>query len=100
MESLLVSHCLLLLLAFSYCLSGPIELLHVSPFLLQFMEMLHISNCLPWLLDFSPGSMDSLHVSNCFLSLLAFSHILSFPMELLHFSQCLSFVLAVSCCLS
>ena len=64
------------------------------------MEILHISRCLPWLLAFSPGSIELLHVSNCFVSLLAFSHILSCPMELLHFSQCLSLVLDVSCCLS
>ena len=57
MELLHVSHCLVLLLAYSHYLSDPMELLHVynflwllmaiSHYLSSPMELLHVFHCLP-----------------------------------------------------
>ena len=91
----------------SHCLSCPIELLHIS-------------NCLRWLLSVSyslHGNMEWLHVFHWLPWLLAFAHfhyqchgfaaclslsssVLSDSMELLHDSHCLPWFLAVSYSLS
>ena len=66
------------------------------------IELLHVSLCLPWLLDFYHclyGPMELLHVSHCLPWLLAVTHCLSDPMELLYVSHCFSLLLALSHCL-
>ena len=99
MEFMHVSNCLLLLLAVSLCLSGPIKLLHVFHFLFHFHG---IATCFSMSLNVDgslshclSGPMELLHVSHC-LSLLAFSHSLS---EFHGVAKCVSLSAIVACSL-
>ena len=63
------------------------------------MELMHVSNCLSWLLAVShrlSGPMELLHASNCLPWLLVVSHCLGGPMEWLHVSYWLPWMMAVT----
>ena len=106
--SLTVSHCCLLSLTIH---SGPwscyisLTFPH-SCFLSQTVSLVLRSCCISltvylffWLyLTESPSAIELLHVSNCLTWLLAVSHCISGLMELLHVSPCLLLLLAVSHC--
>ena len=107
MEFFHVSHCLLLFLAVYHYLFLHMELLHISHYLnglwlsltvylvpkrcymflsvsSSSLELLHVSNCLLWLLAVFPSAMELLYVSHGRLWLLAISHCLFGPMKMLH----------------
>ena len=58
--------------------------------------ILTVSYCYRLSLTVSTSAMELLHVSQCLPWMLAVSHCLSSLMELLHVSHCLSLLLAVS----
>ena len=68
------------------------------------IELLHVSDCLLWLLAFCPrpsGPFELLHVchvSHCISLFVTVSLCLSSPMELLHLSHCSWLSLTVSTC--